>query len=40
MFGRMLKGNAEAAARETVEAYLQASQAAIERYCRDERARQ
>jgi hypothetical protein len=39
-FGRMMKGKAEEAARQTVEGYLEASQAAIERYYRDHLARQ
>jgi hypothetical protein len=39
MFGRMLKGKAEEAARGNVEDYLQASQTAIEKYYRDALAR-
>ena len=39
MFGKMLKGKAEDAAAESVEEYLGASQAAIERYYRDAVAR-
>ena len=39
MFGKMLKGKAEEAARQSVEEYLGASQAAIEKYYLDARAR-
>ena len=39
MFGKMLKGKAEEAARVNIEDYLEASQAAIEKYYRDAAAR-
>jgi hypothetical protein len=39
MFGKMLKGKAEEAARDNIKDYLEASQSAIETYYRDALAR-